>query len=220
MKGKSTIKLIVSEIAAFGTTVVPLALWFFEDYSIETIVFLYGLESVMAMIFATLCVLIIAPPFERPIFSNIKKGKGKILLEFVLIGGASSLIILTFPAAFIFLFVDSKGVSWADVKFGFSIVICFQLFEFFCNLYLLRPMTLKQSTTFLSYSFGGIALIMISMLMGVFLAVFFKISPFLPFIILKTIGDIGQPIQYFLRQTPSQTESLLDNVTVKTQIKY
>ena len=221
MKGKSTIKLIVSEIAALGTAVVPLALWFFEDYAIETLVVLYALESVMAMIFAVLCVPFLAPAQDFSFSNfNLPRYKSKTLKDFILVCGGATLIILIFPATFIFLLGQGKGVSFEDLKFGFSIVICFQLFEFFCNLYLLRPLSIKQSEVFLSYSFGGIALILISMIIGVFLAVFFNISPFIPLIVLKTIGDIGQPIQYFLGQTPSQTESLFDDVTVKTQIKY
>jgi hypothetical protein len=219
LKGKSTLKLIISEIAAIGTTIVPLALWFFEDYPVEPVVVLYAIESVLAMVFAALCVFILAPSHDSSV-ADITKYKRRTLTEFALIGGISTLIILTFPATFIFLHGQRKGVLFEDVKFGFTIVFGFQLFEFFFNLYLLRPLSLKQSETFLSYSFGGMALILISMFFGVFLATFFNIKPFLPFIILKTIIDIGQPIQYFLGQIPSQTESLFDNVTVKTQVKY
>jgi hypothetical protein len=221
LKGKSTIKLLVSEITALGTTVVPLALWYFEDYSVETVVVLYALESVLAMILAALCVFITAPAQDFSFSdSRLPRRKSKTLKDFVLVGGLATLVILAFPAVFIFLFGEGRGVSFADVRFGFQIVVCFQLFEFFSNLYLLRPLSLKQSEIFLSYSFGGMALILISMFLGVFLTVFFNISPFVPFIILKTISDIGQPIQYFLGQTPPQTESLFDNVTVKNKIKY
>ncbi|HEX8368823.1 MAG TPA: DUF6498-containing protein [Pyrinomonadaceae bacterium] len=210
-KGKSTFKLIISEITAVALNVIPLALWFFEDYTVETIVALYALESVLAMVFAVLCVLLLAPR---------ERYKWKIIRDFVLIFGFCTFVILVFPAHLIFVLKQGAGVTLPAVIFGLKFILAFQLFEFFSNLYLLRPLSLKESEHLLSYSFGGMAVIFVSIFLGFFAAAI-GLSVYLPFIVLKTFIDIGQPVQYFLGQTPSPTEPdpLFDPLSVKTPRK-
>lgn len=219
MKRNSKFKLIISEITAVAINIIPLALWFFEDYSVETIVVLYALESVLAMIFALLCVLLLSAAKESSDDGKFRT-KSEVVKSFLLVCGMGTLIVLVFPATFIFLFGKGEGVSFSDVKFALYFILAFQLFEFVSNLYLLRPLSLKEGEFLLSFSFGGIALLLISIFIGVFLTVFFNISVFLPFIILKTITDIGQPIQCFLGQTPSHTQPIFRDATVKSQIKF
>lgn len=197
MKNKSTLKLIISEITAIALNVIPLGLWFFEDYPVETIVVIYALESVLAMVFAVLCVILLAPR---------ERYKWKIIRDFVLIFGFSTLVILTFPAHVIFLMKQGAGVTLPAVIFGLQFILAFQLFEFFSNLYLLRPLSFKQSQHLLSHSFGGMAVMFVSIFLGFFAAAV-GLSVYLPFIVLKTFIDIGQPVQYFLGQTPSPTEA-------------
>jgi hypothetical protein len=194
-KGKSTFKLIISEISAIGITVVPLGLWFFEDYPVATVAALYVLESIMAGIFAILCVLLLAP-----------RGKKKIIKSLLWVFVPWTIFSLVLPAAVIFSpKIGGGGVTLADVAYGLQFVLAFQLLEFFSNLYLLRPLSLKEGEYLLSYSLGGMAVIFVSIFLG-FLAAVFGLSVFLPFIVLKIFIDIGQPVQYFLGQAPSPTE--------------
>lgn len=208
-KNKSALKFIISEITAVALNVIPLALWFFEDYTVETIVVLYGLESVLAMVFAVLCVLFLAPR---------DRYKWKIIKDFVLIFGFSTFVILTFPAHVIFLMNQGAGVTPAAVIFGLKFILAFQLFEFFSNLYLLRPLSFKESQHLLSYSFGGMAVMFVSIFLGFFAAAI-GISVYLPFIVLKTFIDIGQPVQYFLGQSrsPIEPDPLFDPLAEKPQ---
>jgi hypothetical protein len=205
VNNKSTFKLIISEITAIALNVIPLALWFFEDYTVETIVVLYALESVLAMVFAVLCVILLAGRDERGEKILQARYRWKIVRDFVLIFGFSTFVILAFPAHVIFLVKQGAGVTAAAVIFGLKFILAFQLLEFFSNLYLLRPLSFKQSEHLLSYSFGGMAVMFVSIFLGFFAAAM-GISVYLPFIVLKTFIDIGQPVQYFLRQTPSPTE--------------
>jgi hypothetical protein len=205
-KGKSTFKLIISEISAIGILVVPLGLWFFEDYPVATVAVLYVLESIMAVIFAILCVLLLAPREQRDekicktwVRSQSIKG---ILWVFV----PWTIFNLVFPAAVIISpKINGGGVTFADVVYGLKFILAFQLLEFFSNLYLLRPLSIKQGEYFLSYSLGGMAVIFVSIFLGFFAAAF-GLSVFMPFIVLKTFIDIGQPVQYFLGQSRSLTE--------------
>lgn len=195
LKSKSKLKLIVSETTAVGMALVAAGLWFFEDYPVETIMALYAVETVAAMTLAVLCVLILAPARE---YTGETRSKSIILKDFILVCGFGTIVVLTFPAVFIFIHGGGNGITWGDVKFGLIFIGCFQLFEFFANLLLLHPLSLKVSESMLAQSFGGIALILISMLVGILLAVFFNVSVFLPFLILKVVCDLGMPVQLFL----------------------
>jgi len=220
LKNKSTFKLIISEITAIALNVIPLALWFFEDYTVETIVVLYALEGVLAMVFAVLCVILLAARDERDDKIRKNRFKWKIVRDFVLIFGFSTFVILAFPAHVIFLLKQGAGVTLPAVIFGLKFILAFQLLDFFSNLYLLRPLSLKESQHLLSYSFGGMAVMFVSIFLGFFAAAI-GISVYLPFIVLKTFIDIGQPVQYFLGQTPSPTEAdpLFDPLSEKTPRK-
>lgn len=194
-KGKSTFKLIISEISAIGILVVPLGLWFFEDYPVATIAVLYVLESIMAVIFAILCVLFLAPRGKKKIIQNILW----VFVPWVLFSLALPAAVIISPK------INGGGVTLADVIYGLKFVLAFQLLEFFSNLYLLRPLSVREGEYFLSYSLGGMAVIFVSIFLGFFAAVF-GLSVFLPFILLKIFIDIGQPVQYFLGQSRSLTE--------------
>ena len=187
----------MSEVTALGVNVVPLGLWFFEDYAFETVVILYALESLAAIVLAVLCVLILAPAQERSPDSTRTLVRGEMIGNFLLAAGTGTLVIYVFVGTFIFLLGKGEGVELADIRFGLLCVSAFQLFEFISNLYLLRPLSLKKSELLLSASFGGIALLILSILIGVFLGAFSGVSVFLPFIVLKTIIDLAAPIQFF-----------------------
>ncbi|HEX8250098.1 MAG TPA: hypothetical protein VF599_18130 [Pyrinomonadaceae bacterium] len=206
-KGKSTFKLIISEISAVGITVVPLALWFFEDYPVATVAVLYVLESIMAVIFAILCVLLLAPSGRQSEKAGKITGKIEIIKNLLWVFVPWAIFSLVFPAAVIVSpKINGGGVTFDDVIYGLKFILAFQLLEFFSNLYLLRPLSVKEGEYFLSYSLGGMAVIFVSIFLGFFAAVI-GISIFLPFIVLKTFIDIGQPVQYFLGQARSPTEA-------------
>ena len=196
MKGKSAFKLIVSEITAIGINVVPLALWLFEDYSAETTMVLYALESCVAIILAVLCVLLLAPKIERRSDMVRTLRRSKIIADFLLIAGFFAVILLTLLLSFIFVALKAS-ISLEDIKFGMMFIAAFQLFEFFSNLYLLRPLSLQEGESLLGRTFGGLALLHISILVGGFLAIFVSGWFTLPFIVFRLIIDVTAPILYF-----------------------
>jgi len=203
-------------------TVVPLGLWFFEDYPVAAVGVLYVLESITAVIFSILCVLLLAPPEQRDEKICKTRRKKEIIKSILWVFAPWTVFSLVFPAAVIFSpKIGGGGVTPADIAFGLKFILAFQLLEFFSNLFLLRPLSLKEAEYFLSYSLGGMAVIFLSIFLGFFAAVI-GISVFLPFIVLKTFIDIGQPVQYFLGQTPSQTapDPLFDVLSEKPRRKF
>jgi hypothetical protein len=187
-------------MTAFGVSVVPLALWFFEDYAVETIVILYGLESLASIILAVLTILFLAPVKEQTA-SNTTLVRKEIIKSFLLVAGMGTLVIYVFVGTFIFLLGRGAGVELSNLKFGLLIVAAFQAFDFLSGLFLLRPLSLKKGELLLSASFGGIAVLILSILIGVFVGAFFNVSIFVPFIVLKTIIDIAAPVQFFTEKS-------------------
>jgi hypothetical protein len=216
LKSKSIAKLIISEISAIGINLVPLSLWLFEDYSSETTMILYLLESVVAIILAISCVLLLAPARERA--ENKTLERNKIVLDFLLIAGLFAVALSVFVTAFIFLVLKAH-IPASHVKFGLMCMAAFQIFEFASNLFLLRPLSLKQAEIFLSQSMGGLALLHISVFIGIFLALFVEDWFVLPFIIFRTLIDIATPIQFFMGKK-TEAESIPDEATFENQAKF
>ena len=208
MKNKSTLRLIISEITAIVINIIPAALWFFEDLPAAATMVLYALESVVAVILAVLCVLIIAPEDRDP---KKVRYKFKIIIDFLIIAGFLAFVLMTFIAVFIFLILKVK-IEFSAIKYALLIIAAFQIFEFLTNLYTLRPLSLKRAEFFLSRSLGGLATLFVAVFLGVFLAFFANELFILPFIALNAMISIGTPIQFFLGKKEDDV-SMFENAT-------
>lgn len=208
LRGKSTLKLIVSEIAAVGVNAVPLFLWFYEDYSATTVILLYVTETLAAIVLSALFVLFFAPKEERLTDANRTLFRHRLLKDFLIVGLPGTLVIYIFIGAFISTPAGGgfEKMDFADLWFGLKIITAFLLFEFAANIYLLRLLSLKESETFLAGNFGNIVLLILSLIAGAFLATFFKIHFFLPFVVFKTLIDILAPILFFTGKTKSRNK--------------
>lgn len=184
-------------------------LWFFEDLSGAALMFLYTIESIITVILAIICVLILAPKTEYPKQGNYSK-KSDLIKTFLLISVGLMIGCLIFVSAFVFLVLKLK-IELSELIYALSLIIGFQLFEFISNLFLMRPLSLKKSEFFLSESLGGVAVIFFSVFIGFFLAMFSEQWFVLPFLVLNAIIVIGTPIQYFWKGK--------ENVSVLEEVK-
>jgi hypothetical protein len=200
LRGKTTLKLIIAEATAFGVNVVPLALWFFEDYAVETIVILYALESLVSIILAVLTVLLLTPRNEQSASNKILVRK-EMIKNFLLVAGMKTLVIYVLVEIFIFLLGRGAGIELSNLKFGLLCIAAFQVFDFLSCLLLLRPLSLEKGELLLSANFVGIDVLILSIIIGVFVGAFFNVSIFISFIVLKTIIDIAAPVQFFTGKT-------------------
>lgn len=196
MKKRSVIRLAVAEISAVAINVIPLGLWFFEDYSSEATMVIYALESVAAIVFAIICVLLISPAYDPDGSARYKK-RSKLIADFSTISLGFFAISAVFLVAFMFL-VLKASVDARSVIFAFLIVVAFQAAELITNILTLRPLPLKKAELLLSRSMGQTALLFLGIFIGVFLAGFVNEWFVVPFIVMKTIVDVGEPIQFFL----------------------
>ncbi|MGD9587307.1 MAG: hypothetical protein AB7Q37_08830 [Pyrinomonadaceae bacterium] len=201
-RGRSIIRLIVSEVTAFFVLAIPLALWFFEDYPPESAMMIYALESAAAIILAILCVLLISPSYD-PGGSPRYKRRRKLIADFSIIAFGFLAAAIIFLSLFLIL-VLRASFDMGQIAFGFGLVSVFLIAEFISNTVTLRPLPLKKAENLLSRSMGKAALLFLAVFIGLFLAGMVNEWFVIPFVILKAMVDIGEPIQtYFGKNDPT-----------------
>lgn len=188
--------MIVAEATAVAINVVPLAFWFFEDYTAETTMLIYAGEAIAAILFAVVCVLIISPSREVNGVRQYKE-KAKLIGDFLWISMGLAVGTTIMLTAFILVALKSE-IHLRDVGNALLIVLAFQAAELVVNVLTLRPLPLNKAEHFLTGSMGKSALLFFGVFIGWFLAIFVTTWFVVPFVIMKLIVDIGEPIQFFL----------------------
>lgn len=107
MNGWSGLRLVVAEIVAIAINVIPLALWFYEDYTAETTMLIYVLESGAALLLAILCVRLISPAND-PNGKGEYKRRGKLIADFSMISFGFLGVLTIFATGFTLLILKAE----------------------------------------------------------------------------------------------------------------
>ena len=190
---KSIIGFIISIISVLGINFIPLEMLLYKNYSSETTMVVYALENVLAIILATVFILLFAPRIDQ----TAKIRTRKELLQVFLISTVSLSV-----GSGIFLSIFIFGIMRADVTFpavaeAMIWIFGFQVLEFIADFIMLRPLSLAQADAFLTRSIRRVFLLFLGVFLGVFLAAFVTRGFVLPFIILKTLADIADQIEIY-----------------------
>ena len=212
MASSSKFRLIAAEIAAVAINIIPLWLWFFDDLSAESTMLIYAVEALAAVVFAILCVLLISPSQDPEGRGKYKK-KGKLIADFSIIAFGFLGVLGIFVGLFLFLVLKVE-FDFRSILIAVAIVIAFQIAEFFVDIITLRPLPLKKAEFLLSKSMGKTAVLFFGVFFGIFLAAWVNEWFVIPLVVLKTIIDVGEPIQFFLGKDETEA-SILD-----TKIKF
>ena len=204
MRIKVTLRLLAAEITAIAINVVPLALWLYEDYSAEATMLIYGLECAAAIAFAALFVLIASPPYDPEGTAKYKR-KGKLISDFLVVSVGLLAATTVFMSAFLFLVLRAQ-IQLSVLVWAFMIVLAFQFAEFIIDIFTLRPLPLRKAEHYLTRSMGRSALLFMGIFLGIFLAGIVNEWFVVPFIVLKTIVDIGEPIQFLFGKEKNTRE--------------
>jgi hypothetical protein len=197
MPKKAILSTITSILTALGSNAVPAGGVFLSGWAAETAVLLYLMENVVSLLLAVLRVRLLAPAGE-----DVPGGKPlkrmELLKAYLLIGLGFSVASAVFILGFLFLIPATKvDVQWQAIQWGLAGISAFQLFGFIWDLFLLRPLSLARGETLLKASLGRINLLYLAVFIGICVA-FFEGRWFLgPFVVFKTIVDIGAPLQFF-----------------------
>jgi hypothetical protein len=195
LRKKSIAGFIIAAVSALGVNFVPLEMYLDADFSGETVMIVYALENVAAIILATVFVLLFAPKTAPP-----EKGKARTRREALQL---YLLLAITFSVASgiflsFFIFGARKAeVAFAEIKTAMIWISAFLALEFVGDFLMLRPLTLFQAELFLNRSLGRVFLLFLCVFVGTFVAFFVESWFILPFIILKTAVDIGEQIKIF-----------------------
>lgn len=158
---------------------------------------IYFLENLIAVLLAAARVRLLAPP--RDDTSPNHRTRRSLLSSYLTIALGFTLVNGVFIAAFLFLFND-VAVPRTLVLWGMVAAAFFQLFLFVFDLGRLRGLTLGAGETLLEQSLGRVALLHLAVFVGVIAAAFTRGWFVVPFIVLKTIVDVGTPVQAMLRR--------------------
>ena len=206
MNFKSVTGFVLSILTTLGINFIPLEMWLSDNFSGAETIVLYALENLVMMTLALILIRLLAPRSD--------------LRGFALTGYSFCLVTLIFIAFFTFKLMPGE-VALSDVATAMKSVIVLQLVGFIIDLIFLRPMSLTGAERVMRNSLGRILVVQF---FGVFIGVFcaFLFGNFvLPFIVLKTLYDIGKLYEFFFGpQTDAEYLKYMNSIRVKKVKKY
>ncbi len=182
MNFKSVAGFALSMLTTLGINFIPLEMWLSDEFSGAETMVLYALENLVMLTLALILTRLIAARFEWR--------------EYAFVGYAFCLVTSIFIGFFTFGLLPGQVVV-SDVATAIKSIIVLQLIGFVIDLIFLRPMTKIGAERLMRNCLGRI---MIVQFFGVFLGVFcaFLFGDFvLPFIVLKTLFDLGKIYEFF-----------------------
>ncbi|MCB9100538.1 MAG: hypothetical protein H6632_13425 [Anaerolineales bacterium] len=220
MVKRPLLRSITAILSALGVNAVPAIGFFGLGWSWETTLVLYLLETVLGIPFVALRIRLLSPAQEDVIGASLpdswtthnKKSGAKViryawptadgvryeraglLQSYLLVVVSFSAVLSVFILVFLFLIMQVQ-LDWAAFRSGLLGILIFQLVGFLADLVWLRPLSLAQAEKLGEQSMGRAALLYVAVFAGLCAASFHPYGFLLPFIGLKTMVDVGQPIQ-------------------------
>ena len=156
-------------------------MWLSDDFSGAETMVLYALENLVMLTLTLILIRLLAPRSDLQGFA---------------VTGYSFCLVTSIFIAF-FSFGQHGEVAFADIMTAMKSVIVLQLIGFIIDLVFFRPMSSVGAERLMRNSLGRIIVVQF---FGVFVGIFcaFLFGNFvLPFIIIKTLFEIGKIYEYF-----------------------
>lgn len=223
MPKNAVFSAITTTFSALGINAVPAIGLFGLGWGWETTMLLYLLETLIGIPLVALRIRLLAPAQEEvigatlpatvalsdrrrgtkviryawPTTNGVKYERDGLLKSYLVVVVGFSLVVGVFMTTFLFL-IQGAPVDGAALRSGLLGILAFQLLGFLSDWVWLRPLSLVRAEKLTEQSMGRAALLYLAVFMGICAAPFLTNGFLLPFIGLKTIVDVGQPIQTFL----------------------
>lgn len=201
MNFKSITGFVLSILTTLGINFIPLEMWLSDNFSGAETMVLYALENLVMLTLSLILVRLLAPRFN--------------LQGFVIVGYGFCIVTSIFIAFFTFGLLPGE-VAVSDVMTAIKSVVILQLIGFIIDMIFLRPMSLIGAERLMRNSLGRILVVQF---FGVFIGAFcaFLFGNFvLPFIILKTLFDIGKVYEFFFGpRTDAEYLKYINSIRVK-----
>jgi hypothetical protein len=188
-------KYLIAALQALGINAVPVVGMFAADWSVETAMLLYLLENLIGIPLAALLVRLLAPPREDAPGMRVRLRR-EILNTYLIValgfslGSAVFILLVTYRTT-------NGQLDLTGLRTGLSAIALFAFLGFLIDLVYMRPLSLPRAEKVLERSLGRIFLLYLAVFVGMFLAIFGLASFFIPFVVLKTLVDIGYLLQAF-----------------------
>lgn len=236
MSKHSVLGVITKVLSALGINAVPAVGFFGLGWSWENTILLYLLETLIGILLVVLRVRLLAPARQEVIGATLPKppaefstgkqsakkviryawptpegvlyDRNEMLKSYLLITVSLSVVTAVFMLVFLFMVMRAE-LDLAALRSGLGGILTFQLLNLLGDVAWLRALSLAQAEKLLEQSMGRVALLYLAVFAGVCAAPFHTYGFLLPFIGLKTMVDVGQPIQT-LYQRWSQSKVIQD----------
>lgn len=233
MSKNSVLGTITKVLSALGLNAVPAVGFFGLGWGWENTMLLYLLETMIGILLVVLRIRLLAPGQEEVIGATLAKplaqvstgkrsatkviryawptpdgvryDRNEMLKSYLLVTLGLSGATAIFMLVFLFLVMRIQ-VDMAALQAGLVGIFTFQLLSLLGDVVWLRVLSLVQAEKLLEQSLGRVALLYLAVFAGICAAPFHTYGFLLPFMGLKTMVDVGQPIQA-LYQRWSQTKS-------------
>jgi hypothetical protein len=218
---KSVLSGTTHLLTLLGVNAVPAVGVFAGGWPAETAMLVYLLETLTMIALSALRVRLLAPAREEtadapPLLvgvtvttstgaaawpANKPRDRRQILEGFLLVSFGFAGISGVFIAVFLFLILKAP-VAASDVAAGMVVILAFQLFELVADVMLWRRLSLAQAEALLLQSLRRAFVLYFGVFAGVCGAAYAGSWFVIPFIVFKTLMDLGMQVEYFLKRRP------------------
>ena len=176
-----------------GVNAVQVLGWLRETWSAETAMILYYLETVAVLALVGLLVRWAVPATDES-GQSIAARRDRMAHDYWLVMGGFAVVIGVFMATILLLFRGVQ-VPWAAVGWAMIVIVVLQLFAYGWEAYRLRPLDIADAEALINRDMGRVAVLHIGVLLGSFLMVVRAEWFVWPFILLKTLVDVGMMVE-------------------------
>lgn len=189
---RSIVAALAPVATALGVNAVPVAAVFAADAPPETVMVLYFMENLVTVLLTAALVRLLAPARDES--SRNHRTRRSLLQTYLLVALGFTLVNGVFIAAFVGLFLR-VAIPRPVLVLGLGLIVIFELIAFAAGYFRLRPLSIAWAESVLERTLGRVFLLHLGVFIGVFLAAAFASWFVWPFIVLKTITDVGQALQ-------------------------
>lgn len=192
---------LVAALLSLAKNAVPALGVLVRDWAPPGALLLYLGENIVLVLLAALTVRLIGP--ESDTIEGRVKTRRESLRTFFLIAAPFTLGAAVMTGAVILIRTE-YAVDARELATGFAMMLVFQLLGFFAGLRRLRGITLAECENLLVGVLGRVFLLALAVWAGLLVAFFFTSAFVIPFMILKTIVDLGSLRESALRRRSLQ----------------
>lgn len=223
MNSKSILSAGTHFLTLLGINAVPAVGVFAGGWAPQTAMVIYLLETLTMIGLSALRVRLLTPTHDDSLVDSpmlpvittgtaTKRGansgkpekprdRRQILEGFLYVSFGFAGVSGVFIAVFIFLILKAP-VAVSDITTGMVSILAFQLFELVADLILWRRLSLAQADALLLHSLRRAFVLYFGVFAGLCGAAYSGSWFVVPFIVLKTLMDLGTQVEYFLKRRP------------------